>query len=358
MNKILDKQSEIKKIDKSSVYESVIALPKQCEKAWNEASKIEIPSSYLKTENLVMCGMGGSGLAARVVENLFFDELKIPLVRINDYNLPNFVDEKSFVFCSSYSGSTEETIENIKQAITKKAKWMAISTGSTVIELAKQYQVPFYRIEAKHNPCNQPRMAVGYSIVGQLALLNKLKIINITESDIAGIIETMNEIIVKNNIEVESSRNLAKTEAAKLKDKTPILISAQHLIGTTHIFNNQINENSKVFSVDFPIPELNHHLMEGLKYPLSNKSSLHFLFIDSNYYFEKTKKRFVVTKDVICRNGINFSEIKLNSKDKFNEVFELIQLGAFINFYLSILYKQNPAPIPWVDYFKKELSVL
>lgn len=354
---ILDSLDDIKKIDKENVYGSVIALPKQCMHAWDDVEKIAISKKdFSPIENIVFTGMGGSGLTARVIESVFSDELKYPFLRVNDYNLPNFVNSNSLVLCSSYSGSTEETLENVRQAVQKNAKWLAISTGGPLIEEAKKHSVPYYQIEPKFNPCNQPRMAIGYSIVGQLALAAKLGIINISKEKITEAIGVMDSIISKNTQDIEILKNPSKTIANKLKGKVVILISASHLTGATHVFNNQINENSKTFSSDFVIPELNHHLMEGLKNPENNKDNLFIIFINSKMYPERIQKRFEVTKDVVNKNNISFEEINLTSEGKLNQVFELIQFGAFINFYLSMLYQQNPAPIVWVDYFKNELS--
>jgi hypothetical protein len=55
---------------------------------------------------------------------------------------------------------------------------------------------------------------------------------------------------------------------------------------------------------------------------------------------------------------IKFIEIKLEAKNKLEQAFELIQLGCFISFYLAMVNNLNPTPIPWVDYFKKELKKL
>ena len=353
---ILDNQEKIKEIDKSSVYESVISLPKQCEQAWEDSEKVVIPADYQEIKNVVFCGMGGSGLAARVIESAFLDKIKYPIFRINDYNLPKFVNEKTLVVCSSYSGSTEEVLENCKQAIQRKAKWVAISTGGPLIEQARTENVPFYQIKPAHNPSKQPRMAIGYSIVGQLVLASKLGIIEISKEEVNKSITIMNNIIEKNSIDVLSQENKSKTLAEKIKNKIIILFSSSHLVGATHVLNNQINENSKTFSSDFVIPELNHHLMEGLKNPKTNKDNLFILFIESNLYSDRIKKRFEITKDVVSKNSIPFEKINLHSESKLEQIFELIQFGAFVNFYLSILYQQNPAPIPWVDYFKEKLS--
>jgi hypothetical protein len=63
-----------------------------------------------------------------------------------------------------------------------------------------------------------------------------------------------------------------------------------------------------------------------------------------------------ITKDVIEKNKIEYFEYKARSATYLSQSFELIQFGAFVNFYLAILYDQNPSPIPWVDYFKEKLA--
>lgn len=351
-----DSIDQIKKIDPEGVYNSLLQLSDQCTDAWNEATKVDIPSDYKDVDNIVLCGMGGSGLGARVIESVFFDKLTKPITRVNGYHLPNFVNEKSLVVCSSYSGSTEETLENVDEAIKKRAKWMAIGTGGDLIEKSKSAGVPYYQINPIKNPSNQPRMAIGYSIVGQLALLNKTGLISITEEEISDATQIMREIVEINKAEVEAIKNAAKTLSLELKNKIVVLISGEHLVGATHVFNNQINENSKNFSADYTIPELNHHLMEGLSHPEDNEKNIHVLFINSNLYSDKITKRFEVTKEVIGKNSILYSNFTADSSTRLSQVFEVIQFGAFVNFYLAIAYGQNPSPIPWVDYFKERLS--
>ena len=169
-------------------------------------------------------------------------------------------------------------------------------------------------------------------------------------------INAMKSIQEKCSVKVELEDNPAKKVAKKLFNKNIFLVSSHHLVGATHVFNNQLNENSKVFTADFQIPELNHHLMEGLKNPKSNKKNSLFIFIESSLYTEKIQRRFEVTKDVVAKNKVQHLSIYIESPTKLSQNFELIQYGAYVNFYLSMLYEINPAPIPWVDYFKKKLS--
>src|SRR3989344_5636656 len=124
----LDNFKEIKKLDKSNVYASVIAFPDQCLQALQDANQVAVPENYQHVNNLVMTGMGGSGLAARLIEGLYWNQLTVPLIQVHDYNLPGFVDDHTLVVCCSYSGSTEETIENFRQAVKAKSKVMVVST--------------------------------------------------------------------------------------------------------------------------------------------------------------------------------------------------------------------------------------
>jgi glucose/mannose-6-phosphate isomerase len=303
-----------------------------------------------------MCGMGGSGLGARVIESVFADQLKHPFIRINDYGLPNFVNENTLVFCSSYSGTTEEVIDNAQQAVAKKARWIAIGAGNKLIGLAKENNVPFYKINPRHNPSNQPRMAIGYSVIGQLVLAAKAGLFKFTLQDIDSLVKTMSQVQEKNKVEIDSDKNPAKKLAAKLKGKSIFYIAARHLVGAMHTVNNQLNENAKTFSADFQIPELNHHLMEGLKHPKTNPEHLFFVFANSSLYPDRVQKRMAITRDVVSKNNVENYEYRATSKSKLTQAFELIQFGGFVNLYLSVLYGQNPAPIPWVDYFKKKLG--
>jgi len=352
----LDSKEEIAKIDTKNVLGSIDALSDQCLHAWEDASKVEVPDYYKDVQNIVMCGMGGSGLGARVIESVYAAEILMPLVRVNDYHLPGFVDLHSLVICSSYSGETEETVQNAKEAIEKKAKWMAIGTGNSLIELAEKEGVPFYKIEPKFNPSNQPRMAIGYSILGQLVLASKADLFKIDKGDIDKITSTMNDVRKRYSQSVDFANNDAKKLASSIKDRVCLFMAGGHLVGATHVLNNQMNENSKNISFDFQIPEINHHLMEGLAHPTKNSENIAVVFVNSTLYEDRIKQRVEITKEVVSKNNIPIYEINLTSSTKISQSFELIQFGAYVNFYLSVLYDLDPAPIQWVDYFKERLG--
>jgi len=352
----LDNLQEIKKLDKENVLSSIDALPKQCLHAWEDNEKLEVPDSYRDINKIIMTGMGGSGLGARVIESVFANTLKYPLIRINEYDLPKYTDEKTLVICSSFSGTTEETVQNAHQAQKARAKWMAIGTGCTLIDFAKEQKVPYYQIIPTYNPSRQPRMALGYSVCGQLAMVSKAGIVNITKQDIVSLTKDMEVIINEANANVPAERNPTKMLAKKLYGKKIAFVAARHLLGTAHVTKNQMNENAKNFTTIFSIPELNHHLMEGLQFPKSNQEDLLFLFVNSNLYPNRIQQRFTITQNIVKENKIQYVNWQAKSSSVLSQAFEFIQFGGYVEFYLAMLNGINPAPIPYVDKFKVDLG--
>lgn len=354
--KNLDNINALKKLDGSNMYGSVEALSKQCNHAWEALKDFSVPQSYTKVNKVIMAGMGGSGLAARIIESVFGLNLKVPLIHIHDYDLPAWADEQTLVLCSAFSGETEEPVQIAKQAQERGCQWMSIGAGGTIIKFAQKHNRPHYQIDPVYNPSKQPRMANGYSVIGQLVMASRTGLFAISQKDINAISKAMESVVQENNIEIPQKNNPAKQLAAGLHQKIFVLVAARQLMGAIHLIKNQANENAKNLAVLFDIPEMNHHLLEGLKYPDSNKDSLHFLFAESELYPERVQKRFAITQEILQKYGISYTTWKATSADTFSQAFECIQFGSFVNHYLSMLNGLDPATIPYVDYFKTQLG--
>src|SRR3989344_4979425 len=111
------------------VADTIRCYPLQLKQSWDEISSMYVPDDYKNIENIVFCGMGGSALGARIVDSYALDQLRVPLEIFNEYKLPGYANEKSLVVVSSYSGSTEETLEVTNEALKKRAKIFGITTG-------------------------------------------------------------------------------------------------------------------------------------------------------------------------------------------------------------------------------------
>jgi len=353
---VLDNLKKIKKLDKRNVLGSIESLALQCQQAWDEVKRIKLPKTYRNVNNVVVSGMGGSGLGGHVIQCLFFNELKVPVKVLNSYDISADVDDKTLFIASSYSGSTEETLRVFKQALARRAKVMIITSNGQLGKWAKKHKVPAYIFEPRYNPCGQARLGLGYSILGQVGLLKKARILNFADRDL----EMITKVIIKGHrefgVKMKLNKNKAKKIALSLRNKVPLLVGSEFLAGNAHVGSNQLNENAKNFATYFFIPELNHHLMEGLTHPKAAKTILKFWLIESDFYFPQNQARYQVVKKIIKKNGFGFVSYKAKAKTKLEQSFEVLLLGSYVSFYLAMLNNLDPSRIPWVDYFKKELA--
>lgn len=342
----------------SIVLESINLFPDQIKQAWEEVSNLKIDVSDFKgIKNILVAGMGGSALGARVVDSLNFEVLDFPLEVITGYHLPAYADSQTFVLISSYSGNTEETLSCLEEAITKKCKIFILTGGGKLAGLAREKKIPAYVFEDRYNPSKQPRLGLGYSLAAEIALLARLGFVRLTEGMISEVINYLNKMRAEVFSGANLKDNFAKKIAHSLKDRIIILVSSEHLIGASHAFKNMLNENSKTFAVRFSLPELNHHLLESLSFPKNNKQTLKVLFIDSEIFDEEIQKRIKITKEVVKKNSVPYTALEVKGRTRLIQVFETIYLGSYISYYLALINQVDPATIPWVDYFKKALKV-
>ncbi len=353
---ILEDRAAISAVDKSNVLGSVEQLSDQVQHVWDTARSVHIDPSFRDVDNVVVAGMGGSALGTHVIQTVFKDELRLPVLLVPDYSLPRFVNQRTLVIASSYSGATEETIAAAQDALKKGAKVVGITTGGTLAELLAEHSCPTLVFEAKYNPSNQPRMALGYSVFGQIALFAQTGLLSITDDLYQSVLQAIASMHLKASVHVPQADNIAKLLAFQMVSRIPIVTVYEHLEGSGHVFANQLNENAKTYSEYRVVPELNHHLMEGLKNPDTNALNLLYVLIKSNLYQPNNSLRMDLTAEVLDQNHIEHTQLALESHTKLGQAFELITFGAYANFYLAMLYNQDPAPIPWVDWFKGELK--
>lgn len=356
MSHILDSREEIEKLDTNQGLFSIEHIGSQIKQTWEETRKIEFPTEYKNVRNIVVAGMGGSAYGTHVIQTLFKDELTVPVFSIPDYTLPSWVNEHTLVLLSSYSGSTEETLSAGEDAKKKGAKIAGLTSGGKLAEFLKAGGYPSYIFTPTYNPCKTPRYAVGYSVFGQMALLERAGFISLSQSMFEEVLTVVATAQLDNSFAVGVDKNEAKLLAFEVVERIPVFTVAGHLEGAGHVVANAFNETAKVYSEYRVVPELNHHLMEGLAFPKTNESNLLFILVHSSLYEPHNEKRMKLTGQVIEKNDCEYRDIKLTSKSKIGQVFEMLVKGVYTAYYVAMLNGQNPTGTPWVDWFKAELK--
>ncbi|MBI4281730.1 SIS domain-containing protein [Candidatus Uhrbacteria bacterium] len=353
----LDNPKTFDRYDGSRMRDSIAVLADQCREAWDASRCIAIPAAYRKgIDQVVVAGMGGSAIGAHSIASAFAGKLRVPFSVVSGYALPHSVTRRSVVFLSSYSGTTEETIAAAKEAITRRVRAIGITTGGALADFLRRKGLPLYQFNPKSNPCGQPRMGLGYSLFGQLGILVRLGVLAFTPSAFA---DAMHMIISEQRRyapEVAERTNPAKRLAGFLHGGLPVLFGPDILLGALHIFANQLNENGKTFSAFFALPELNHHLIEGFRFPVAAHALSRYVFFESRAAHARIQKRSRITETIVAKNGIGLTRQELSGATPFASALALLVLGSYASFYCAMLSRIDPSGIPWVNYLKKKLA--
>lgn len=217
---MLDDKAKIIQLDSKNMLGSIHLLGEQIEEVLAIAKQVKIPASYKKINSIVVLGMGGSALGAHLIKSIFLETLKIPVEIVNGYLAPEFVNKNSLVIASSYSGSTEEIVSSAADAKKKQAKIIVISSGGKLADWAKQNKIPALIFTTNNNPCGSPRMGLGYSIFGQIALLANAGVLKFSPAEIKNCLQTIAKYNYLFGADNPEEKNPAKQLATSLAGKS------------------------------------------------------------------------------------------------------------------------------------------
>ncbi|MFM8973667.1 MAG: hypothetical protein ACKOOG_13750, partial [Actinomycetota bacterium] len=99
--------------------DAVVGLPEQLADAHRAAGTVD-PARFpdaADVGNVVVLGMGGSGISGDVVSAAFSDELPVPVTVLKTIRVPAFVGPGTLALAVSYSGDTEETVAMATAAV-------------------------------------------------------------------------------------------------------------------------------------------------------------------------------------------------------------------------------------------------
>lgn len=338
---------KIKKYDVSDAYGSTKNLPNQILQVMEDVEKIKFPNTYRGSDLIAMSGMGGSIYAAYVARSLYGENMTKPIVMVNGYRIPSYTLRDTFFMSISYSGNTEETVGATMAAIKDNDATTAVTGGGRIAQIMEENKLPFYHFEPTFNQCNAPRIGLGYTIFGPIMILAALGYLNLDKNELTKAVE-----YIQNNDEYIQEK--AYSDALSLHDSIPVFISTNHLSGAVHIVRNQINETAKTLSSFQLIPELNHHMLEGLDNPKDNK--IKCIVYHSNMSHERNAKRLKITKDVFDKLKVPYFQVSFDVKNKQEEFLSYLIYGSYLSFFLGIENGVNPTTNPWVDYFKEQMA--
>ena len=305
--------------------------------------KIENKQNLKKQKQFVVLGMGGSHLAADVVQAY---NPALSLLIHSDYGLPALdvrILKQSLIIACSYSGNTEEVIEGFEQARKKKLPLAVIAVGGKLLALAKKYKIPYIELP---NTGIQPRSALGFSFIALMTLMNDRK----------GLAEARTLVISLKPKKIESAGKLL---AQKLQGSVPVIYSSFRNRAVAYNWKIKFNETGKIPAFYNVIPEMNHNEMTGFDIvPQTTELSQNFCFIflaDSSDHPRNTKRLKILEK-LYTERGLKTKYIALTGKTPLQKIFSSLLLADWTSVYIAEHYGLESEQVPMVEQFKKLIA--
>jgi len=350
----LDTLTDLAKIDPLGMYDKIYHFPEQLEQAGEIGSAINPGKKYFSSlENIVVAGMGGSAIGGDLVRSYLAANFEFPFQICRHYRLPVFVDEKSLVVISSYSGNTEETLSALTDAQERGAKIACITSGGKVAQIARENDYLLVELPKGY----PPRAALGFSFVPLLYLLSKLGFTSDVGDDISELIGGLKSYREQYSMTEATEKNPAKSLALRLHNKIPIIYSGPELtdaVGTR--WKGQICENAKSLAFNNLFAEFNHNELVGWNVIDSYRDKLIVIYLRDNGDHERIQRRMDIVRTIIEKQNVDVIDVYSHGDFPLGRMFSLIQLGDFASFYLAVLNNTDPTPVKVIDFLKSELD--
>lgn len=289
---------------------------------------------------IIICGLGGSGIAGRIVKSYFNDKLDIPIEVVSDYILPRYAGSDTLVILSSYSGNTEETISMYHIAKEKGCKIIVLTTGGEILKLSQKDGNGYYLAVEGY----QPRMALGYSFTYLFLVLFEL-LGQVKQTDIRKIADMMSNVPDYIARAGEITGSLMPTIRNKF-----VIVSDPYFEGIALRFAQQLQENAKLEAFINVLPEANHNVIETYY----GKQESNFIFLNSGLN-QRTNLRFFFLRELLNKQEAVVVEV-LSKDTSLGSIYSTIYLLDWVSLQIAEKIGVDPSIVPNILELKAFLS--
>lgn len=299
---------------------------------------------------LIVAGMGGSAIGGGLALAAFGPQATRPLVTARGYALPSWAGSDSVVLCSSYSGSTEETLAAYDAAKSLGARRVVATTGGPLAERARADKVPVIPLPGGF----QPRAAVGYAfaIAAEVAALAGVGPSLHAEIEAAA---TLVEGLAAEWGPSGPEDGAAKMLARELHGHVPVVAGAELTWPVAYRWKTQFNENSKLHAFASELPELDHNEIVGWR-DSGTFGRFAAVLLDDPATHPRTRRRVGLTAELIAGGAGRVITLAGEGQTRTERVASLVLLGDLTSLYLAIQRGVDPAEIDVLTSLKRQLA--
>jgi glucose/mannose-6-phosphate isomerase len=348
---LLDDLAAVAGADPRGMLAAVLGLGEQSRRGYAAGLAAEGLPSGDELHALVLCGMGGSGVAGDMIRALYRDRLIVPVDVVRDLVLPEHCDKDTIVVCSSYSGDTAETLTLFEEAARRGCRLLAVTAGGALANAAAEIEVPVVPVSGGL----MPRAALGHLLLGTLGALEAIGVVPELDEDVEAAAATLAELAREVGPERPAASNEAKSLAVALQGRVPVVWGAEGIgaVAATR-WKTDLNESAEVPAFASALPELDHNEVVGWSAGAGDGFAVVALRHEDEH--PDVAARFPVSEAIARDAGALVREVAARGEAPLGRLLSLVLLGGAVSVYLGILRGVDPGPIANIDRVKRELA--
>jgi glucose/mannose-6-phosphate isomerase len=274
--------------------------------------------------NIVFVGMGGSGIAGRIIKTFIDRKSAISACVIDSCDLPANIGVNTLAIVVSYSGNTWETLAVLSQLSERFIPTIVLASGGKAVEYAEKKNIPFVLIPQ----AAAPRAALGYFLGFIVELLDMLNLLH----DAPKI-----DVLCRH-----AELYMPKFEDEQFFKKFLCAVSGYdffHIWGISGLSGafayraqTQFNENSKVQAVYSSFPELTHNLINGFEKFDKNPC---VIFFTLDFLPVTLSKAVEAACEILHQKGVVLYKPPVLGNTLEEQLFNIILWSDYASYYLG-----------------------
>jgi glucose/mannose-6-phosphate isomerase len=293
-------------------------------------------------KKIAFVGMGGSGIAGRIIKTLLDKKSSVTTLVIDGPELPMSLDAETLAIVVSYSGNTWETLDAFDALMKRFVPTIVLAHGGLALELAELKNLPFVIVPAALSP----RASLGYMLGIMLGLFDSLGLLQGTK-------------LVDRWINHAHTYLPKYSQQQHFQNFLNLAVSQEmfHIWGVSgdsaacaYRAQTQFNENAKVQAVFSVIPELCHNLIVGFsdcnKVPLVVMTSTAFLPLHLELAVE-------AISETLTQKGVHLYKVHVLGDTFEDQLFDIILWADFASYYLGLTKGVDVVSVKIIEQLKQ-----
>ncbi|MFJ9774018.1 SIS domain-containing protein [Kitasatospora sp. NPDC101157] len=333
----------VERADPRLMIDDVLAQPAHLRDALDLLDEVELPRGEFPG-GLVVCGVGGSGLAGDVTAAIIGPRARRPIQTVRGYRPQPWVDPGTFVFCPSYSGNTDITLEYLTAAHAAGAAVVGLTSGGRLAEFAGRQGLPLVRVPAGF----QPRAVTSYSIVTALRCAAAAGAGPDLRGEVAEAADFLDELVREWGPESPAD-SLAKSLARDLHGTAVVAYGSGPTAAVAHRWKTQLNETGKHLAFSSEVLEADHHELCVWDH-LDEPARWSALFLEDRVdQHPRAVRRMELTAELIAGTGAPTRWISARGETRTQRLLSLVLLADFVSVYTAALSGVDPSEIALIS---------